>query len=289
MSVMRSIGTGLSGTLHKGKLLVYLWALNVAFTLAVAVPFLALIQKELGHSLLGSSIRVFDIPWLAEMAFKYGEALPAMAAGLGIGALLYVLFHIYLNGGILGRLLDREGPVTLAAFLSDAGRYAGRFFRLFLASLLFYAVVFGGLLSLVSAGFRPWMEGARTEWPVVILSNVRLLIALLLLSIVHMVFDYARIVIVADQDRRALHALRLALGFLRKRFFRAWSLYLLVVVIFLAGMALNLFVAGRLAGAPSTAALVLAAVWTQVMVVYRIWVKVLFFSAQSEFYRMHPY
>jgi hypothetical protein len=288
MSVIRSIGAGIGNTFRKRRILFYLWAVNVAFALAVAFPVLALIQKELGHSLLGSGVRVFDITWLGEMVFKYGSALPAIAAGMALPALLFVLFYIFLNGGIIGRLLDREGPVTLAAFLADCGRYAGRFFRLFLISLLFYAVLFGGLLSLLSAGLKPWVESARTEWPLLILSNVRLLIGLLLLSVVHMVFDYARIVAVADEERRAFRALRLALGFLKKRFFRAWGLYLLVVLAILAGAALDLIVSGWI-GDASTLALVLSLFWMQVMVVYRVWTKVLFFSAQAEFYRMHPY
>lgn len=288
MSVIRSIGAGIGGTFRKRRLLLYLWAVNIVFALAVSAAPLVLIQKELGHSLLGSSIGVFDIPWLGEMVLKYQEALPALAAGLAVPALLFILLYVFLNGGILGRLLDREGPVTLAAFLSDCGRYAGRFFRLFLMSLVFYAVLFGGLLSLVSAGLKPWLEGARTEWPLLILSNLRFLVGLLLLSIVHMVFDYARIVIVADEERRAFRALRLALGFLKKRFFRAWALYLLIFLAFLAGTALDLVVSGRLAG-PSTLAVILGLVWAQVMVVFQIWSKVLYFSAQSEFYRMHPY
>lgn len=288
MSVMRSIGAGIAGTFRKRRLFVYLWAANVVLALIVAFPFLTLIQKELGHSLWGSSIGVFDIPWLGEMFLKYQEALPALAAGLAVPALLFVLLYIFLNGGILGRLLDREGPVTLAAFFSDCGRHAGRFFRLFLMSLVFYAVVFGGLLSLVSAGLKPWLEGARTEWPLIILSNLHLVIGLLLLSVVHMVFDYARIVIVADGERKSLRALRLAFGFLRKRFFRAWSLYLLLFLVIPAGTAVDLVVSGLLAG-PSTLAVILGLVWAQVMVIFQIWTKVLYFSAQSEFYRMHPY
>lgn len=288
MSVMRSIGTGIGGTFRKRRLLVYLWAINFVYALALVSPLLAIIQKELGHSLMGSFIRTFDISWLGEMVFKYQEALPALAAGLAVPAVLFILLFIFLNGGLLGRLLDREGRVTLGIFFADCGRYFARFFRLFLMSLFFYAVVFGGVLGLLSAGLKPWLENARTEWPGLILSNVHFLIGLLLLSIVHMVFDYARIVIVADEEAKSFRALRLALKFLKKRFFRAWSLYLLIVSAFLAGTALDFIISGRLAE-PATLTLVLGFVWMQVMVVFRLWIKVLFFSAQSEFYRMHPY
>lgn len=288
MSVMRSIGAGFEGTFRKRKVFVYLWAVNFVYALALVSPLLALIQKELGHSLTGSFIKAFDIPWLGEMVFKYQEMFPALAGGLAVPALLFVLLFIFLNGGLLGRLLDREGPVTLAAFFADCGRYFGRFFRLFLMSLAFYAVAFGGVLRLLSAGLDPWLENVRTEWPVLILSNVHFLSGLLLLSVVHMVFDYARIVIVADEEAKALRALRLALGFLKKRFFTAWSLYLLIVAVFLAGTALDLFISGRLA-ANGTLTLILGFAWMQALVVFRLWIKALFFSAQAEFYRMNPY
>jgi hypothetical protein len=288
MSILKAFANGAAATLRRPRLLALLWVINVVYAAAIVTPLALIVQTDLGHSFLGSNIRPLDAPWLAEAALKYGGALPAMGGGLVLGVVLFLGLYVFLNGGIVGRLLDREGRPTLTAFVTDCARYFGRYVRLFLLSLVFLALTFGVVLRLLSALIAPFIENARTEWTTVILSNLHLLAALLLLSAVHMVFDYAKIAVVADDEKRSLKALGHALKFLKNRFFRAWALYLLVVAVFLAGTVACHIVLGRLSG-PASAAVVLGFLWMQASVVFRIWVKTLFFAAQAEFYRAHPY
>jgi len=288
MGVFKAIANGLGTTVRKPLVLAVLYAVNVVFTAAAAVPFLTIAQAELGHSLLGSSVRPADLMWLGETALKYRDALPALLAGLLVAAALYLALQVFLNGGIFGRLLDREGKATLAAFAGDCGRYFGRFTRIFLVSLVFLFLTFGIVLELVSALIGPAMKSAPTEWLPLILSNAHFLIALLLLSIVHMVVDYTRIAVVADDERRVLKALRHALIFLKRRFFRAWALYLLIVGAALAGTIVLSAVLGPLGG-PGSAPVVAAFAVMQIYILFRLLVRMLFVAAQAEFYRSHPY
>lgn len=288
MGIFKAIINGMEMTLRKPRLLAILYVINLAFAVIVAFPLLMIVQSELGHSLLGLTVRPADLMWAGEAVLKYAEVLPALAVGFVVFGISYLTLHIYLNGGIVGRLLDREGPAGLTAFSGDCGRYFWRYVRLFLLSLVFYVLTLGVFMSLVSALFRPLTEAAVTEWLPLILSNVHFLIALLLLSVVHMVLDYTRIAIVADEERKVLKALRHALTFLRKRFFRAWALYLLIVALTVAGSVVFYAVFVRL-GAPSVAQVVLGFLWMQLHVLFRIWIRTLFFGAQGEFYRAHPY
>ncbi len=112
--------------------------------------------------------------------------------------------------------------------------------------------------------------------------------ALLLLSMVRMIIDYARIAVVADSERKALKALRHAFKFIGKRFFRAWAIYLLLAVLSLAGMVLFHFVFNRL-GTPGVGWVAAGLVWMQLYVLFRIWIRTLFVAAQAEYYRAHPY
>jgi len=288
MGVFKAIGNGAGTTFRKSRLLAVLWVITTVYALAVAYPLLRLVQTELGHSFLGSNVRPVDLMWLGEAVLKYQDAMPALLGGLVIPALVFLALYVFLNGGIIGRLLDREGRPTLQAFFSDCGRYWWRFVRLFLASLVFLILTFGVVLRLLSALMGPFLENARTEWPLIILRNLHFLIALLLLSIVHMIFDYARIAVVADEETKVLKALSQALKFLKKRFFRAWAIYLLIVAGFAAGTVAFHAVFGLLAG-PTVLFVLLGLVWMQLHVVFRIWVKTLFFAAQAEFYGSHPY
>jgi len=103
-----------------------------------------------------------------------------------------------------------------------------------------------------------------------------------------MIVDYARIAVVADEEKKVLRALRHALTFLRKRFFRAWAIYLIIVALTVAGTVIFHAVLGRL-GAVGLGRVVIGLVWMQIYIVFRIWVRTLFVAAQAEFYRAHPY
>jgi hypothetical protein len=274
MGALKAIFTGMGITLRKPRLLAILYAVNLACAGLVALPFLILVQQELGHSLLGLRIQPADLNWLGEAVLEHGASLPAMAAGV--------------LGAIVDRLLDKEGRAGLAEFAADGGRYFWRYVRLFLISLVFLVLTLGVFMSLVSALFEPLSKAALTEWPALILSNLHFLIALLLLSVVHMVVDYARIAVAAEGERRVLRALRHVFTFLRKRFFRAWAIYLLLVVLTLLGSVVFYFVFNRL-GDPSVIQVVAGLAVMQLYMVFRIWVRTLFVAAQAEFYKAHPY
>jgi hypothetical protein len=288
MGALKAIFSGMGTTLRKPRLLVILYAVNLVFAGLVAVPFLVIVQRELGHSLLGLRIQPVDLNWLGETVLAHGASLTAMVAGVLAAGLVYVTLHIFLNGGIVGRLLDKEGPTGLAEFAGDGGRFFGRFIRLFLVTLVFLGLSLGVFMSLVSALFEPLSKAALTEWPPLILSNLHFLIALLLLSVVHMIIDYARIAVVADGERRVLRALRHAFTFLRKRFFRAWAIYLLLVVLTVAGSVVFYFIFNRL-GDPSVTQVIAGLILMQLYIVFRIWARILFVAAQAEFYKAHPY
>ena len=234
------------------------------------------------------SVRPVELMWIGEAVLKHQESLAAIGAGVLGAGLAYVILQIFLSGGIVGRVLDREGAAGLGAFTGDSGRYFGRFVRVFLISVVFVALTLGLIMKLVSALFEPLSKAAITEWVPLILSNVHFLLALLLLSIVHMIIDYTRIAVVADQERRVFKALRHALTFLRTRFFRAWSIYLLIVAATVAGSIVFYIVLGRLA-APTVVTIIAALVWMQAYLFFRTWIRTLFVAAQAEYYRAHPY
>lgn len=288
MGVFKAIFSGMGTTFRKPRLLIVLYAVNLVFAVVVALPLLMIVQDELGHSLLGLTVRPADLMWAGEAVLKYIEVLPALIVGFVVFGISYLALHIFLNGGIVGRLLDKEGPASLAGFVADCGRYFGRYVRLFLVSLVFLVLTLGVFMSLVSALFKPLAEAAITEWLPLILSNLHLLIALLLLSIVHMTVDYARIAVAVDGERKVLKALRHALTFLKTRFFRAWAVYLLIVVLTVAGSVVFHLVFGRL-GAISVAQVAAGLACMQIYIVFRIWVRTLFVAAQAEFYKAHPY
>ena len=285
MAVFKAIGSGIGTTSRKPGVLFTLWVFNLVYAALIVAPCYALIKADLGHSLFGRGLQLLDFLWLGEFIYRYQAAAPAMMAWVMTPLVLYVVLYIFLNGGIIGRLLDREGRTTLQAFFSDCARYSWRFVRLFIWSALFYVLAFGGVLAGLGRLLRPVVDQARTEWTPFWISGLQTIVALVLLSLVQMILDYARILVVAEDERRTVSALRKALGFIRRRFFRSWSLYLLVSAGFLAGAALYFGVYGLLPGS-GLLWLGLGVFWGQAFIVFRLWIKMVFFSAQAEYFRL---
>ncbi len=285
MAVFKALGSGVKSTGRRIRILADLWVINVVFAGLVAAPLFFLIQGDFGHSDTGLRVSSLDFLWLGDLSYKYQDAAPALLAGFLVPVLLFAGLYVFLNGGIVGRLVDREGPSRLRDFFADCGKYFWRFVRLFLLSLPFYAIAFGLILNLLKAALRPLKEGAWTELPVIIASNAELLVGLLLLTLVQLVFDYARIAVVTDDDPKVLRALGRGLRFLGGRFFGAWSLSLLIALVFLAGTAAYFVVDHRIPG-DGLLFLALGLVWMQAYVAFRIWTKMLYFAAQAEYFRL---
>lgn len=279
----RSLGLALG----KRNLAARLWALNFLFSLLVAAPFAFVIHDQLAHSLAADhALARLDVNWLTDFSVRYGNAAPAVL-GLALPAvLLYLLLSVWLNGGVIGCLGRPAARTTLADFFHDCGRYFWRFFRLFLLSIPVYLAFLGIFYSLVLALLN--MVGRRTpgEWPALIVRNLRLLALVLLLTVLTMFFDYVKIGLVTGAREKVLKEAWQTLRFLGRRFFRAWGLYLLAGLAFVALTVVYLEVA-RLLPKDRPLLVLLMFFWQQAYVLGRQWSKLLFFAGEIEFVKQY--
>jgi len=284
MSNFKIIGNGVSTVRRNSGMILRLWLIDLLFGIVVAAPVYFLFNKDFGHSPTGEGLGRLNFIWLGDIFYKYQDLLPALAGWVLVPALLFILVSVFLNGGIIGRLEAGE-KTTLQGFFADCGKYFSRFFRAFLLSLPVYVLVFGGLIKLVSAPFNVWAKNAAGEMPVIVASNLKFLMTILLLSIVQMYFDYVKIHLVVRNGRKVLAAAAAALSFIGRKFFKAWGLYLLVGFLFIAATAVFIAVTNVLPGTGG-AALALGFIWAQAYILARIWIKVLFFAAELDLYRI---
>ena len=286
MGIVKIFGQGLATTARRGKLLAFLWPVYLLFALFVMAPFYVLLQSHFSRSLLGEKLFAgVDMLWIGDLVYKYQE-LPPLVIGWLLGtSLLFLVLLAFLNGGIVGRIAAAEEKVTLRDFFGDCGRYFGRYFRVFLLSLVGYFLVLGILGRFVSIPFRVWSKGASTQWTTLISSSLRLLVFLLLFSIVKMFFDYVKVALVADDSRKAVRATVRNFGFLGKRFFKAWAIFLIVGLLFVFSTLVYLAVAKALPKA-GLGPIVLF-LWQQAYFLVRLWTGVLFFATEYHFLKAH--
>jgi hypothetical protein len=232
------------------------------------------------------ALQKLDLFWLGDFIYRYMNIAPALTGLIVLAAILYLILAVFLNGGVIGGLNRPEAKSTLADFFHDCGLYFWRFFRLLLLSIPVYLLFMGIFLPLLRALLTIFSRRAATEWPVLIVSNLRFLALVLLLTIVAMFFDYVKIGLVTKGSNKVLKEIWLTLKFCARRFFKAWGLFLLAGLVFVTLTLCYLEIA-RLLPKNRPLMVLLVFIWQQAYIFCRQWSKVLFFASELEFIKQH--
>ena len=287
MSIHKLFIRGLGLALRKRGLAVRLWTVNFLFSLLAVAPLAFVIHDQLAHSLAADhALARLDVAWLTDLSSRYRNAAPALLGLALLAVLLYLLLAVLLNGGVIGCLVRPAARTTLADFFHDCGLYFWRFFRLFLLSIPIYLVVLGIFFSLILALLNMVNRRAPAEWPALIVRNLRLLALVLLLTALTMFFDYVKIGLVTGARKKVLKEAWLTLRFIGRRFFKAWGLYLLAGLVFVALTVFYLEIA-RLLPKDRPLLVLLFFLWQQAYVLCRQWSKLLFFATEIEFVKQN--
>lgn len=306
MNIARCFGEGFHRVRRAPALLGWVFLASLAVSLPLAAAMREILRGSFGTSLVQENMRRgFDMDWYGE----YSRTAVGLASTFGpsvVGALPVVgnlertldgqLFAVdktvlaagiaflfawaFLAGGIVLCLARPDEGRTRGSFFSACGVYFFRFLRLLVVSLAIYGAVFRW----VSAPLHRWVErGTRDAvaeltamtWTLGVYAVVGLLLVILGLS-----FDYAKIAMVLEGRRSALLALVRGVRFFLAHPGRTLGLYGMLL---LAGMLLmGLYVlAAPGAGQAANAPLISAFLVGQCYVLARMFVKLWFLASQA--------
>ncbi len=224
VSMAGAILQGLRQSIAVPRVLFLLWLVNVLFAVPVSLMIREALVDSFGSSLVAHTMRDgFDRGWHAEFESKAGDlektfrptltgpgpvldnlqawwsgdifadAYPGIV-GLGAG---YAVLWAFLLGGVLDRLARPEQPLALDRFFAAGGRYFPRFLGLAVISGVAYFLIYA-----LGRQLYGWIEAASRDVTVERTVLVRVLVAsaliVLLLSVVRMIFDYAKIAAVLE-------------------------------------------------------------------------------------------
>jgi hypothetical protein len=264
-----------------------LWLLfYVATTVPAAVlaaAAMTVLWGSLGHSAWAARMAGnFDLEWIGEMIAQYGAvpAWPILAALAGAFAIAEVIY-LFLLGGALQLFCARE-PFSMTGYFGGCGRNFWRLVRLALVSCIFYALVLAIGSLMAAIGRKIWGEGSEAA-PLICWGWFRAAVLLCLLGYVNLVFDYARIRLVAEDSRKAFRVAFGSFGFVSTNFGSAAGLYIVTWAIALALIGVYFGLSAALSGAAAAAILLLFVV-RQATVLGRIWSRLLFYAGGVELY-----
>ncbi len=309
MTIFSAIRAGLRRVSAGPKLIGLLWLINFAAAIPLTMVMSNQIESAIGASLVQEKLRAgFDIDWYEEFAnaandlgktfspavIGIGPFLGNLEAwldgslfggyigivGLGIG---YMLLWAFLLGGILDRFAHAQENLTAERFFSASGRYFLRFLFLMALSWIFYALVLAMISPSLFSAIAAATRDTTVERSVFFLTAGAFVIVALLLAVVNMAFDYAKISTVLQDQRNMLAAAGQGFRFILSHPAKTFGLYLVLGTAALAFLGLYALIAPG-ANQASAVGVIAAFIVGQVFLVVKLITRLTFFSGQMALY-----
>jgi hypothetical protein len=212
----------------------------------------------------------------------FADNLPLATTIAGATAAWLVIWS-FLSGGVLDRYA-RNRPTRAHGFFAACGVHFWRFLRLGVLASLLYALMFAFVHEWIFEGALPKltrdMNVERTAFSVRLAGYA---VFGLLLVLVNIVMDYARVRIVVEDRRSAVGALIAGARFVRRHAGSALALYLLNVLAFLAVVGMYAVAAPGAPGPGIHAWIVLLI--GELYVLGRHYLKLLFYASETALFQ----
>jgi hypothetical protein len=289
--MIKSFLKGIRAATGSWKMILLLLFANIVLSVPLALLVFVLITQTAGGTLFVQRLYddKLDSMWLIDMINEqFAGASPAtfalqVAGMLVVTGTVYLLINTLLAGGIIEVFASTERRFTMRKFWGACGGYFWRFFRLMWISMIFYAMAIG-VYALLAWRIGVADKTATVERPTVIKSFAALLFLLLLLSIMSMVFDYARIAAVINDRQRMFRETFKAAGFAFRHPVSSFGLYLILGLVGLALFAFFIWLRG-LVYQDSLGAILLAFVIAQLAMASRMWTRLAYYAGQVDLYQ----
>jgi hypothetical protein len=280
MRILACYKKGIGEAALRPRIVLVLWLFNAVFASLAYVLFSSVFASALGRSGLAAGLMTkADMNVLFEVLTTSGRAFGVMISGLLALLLVYFLASIFIQGGILGGLVDGSGRERSGrVFFAGGAVHYGRFLRLTVYSVVLWVPALVGYAA-VSILLGLATKDPTKEQLSFDLDIVRIVLTVFLFFLVKIIMDYARIRIATRDTGEVFQALVGAVRFVFGRPGLTLGLY------YLLGLTgLLIFVVWRVffAALPVTT---MATIWigflvTQLFIASRGWLRIAYQAAQ---------
>lgn len=254
MKTLINLVKGFNMTRRTIKMVLFLYIINLLFSMILAVPMYHSLKNHIGYSGVGDNLeKGFDYLWWEEYRdqsqglektftpsiigkgalLKNLESLIQMKflnypPSLLVFGLLYILLHTFLAGGMVFIFSQDPSEFTFKKFFLGAGKYFPYFLGIMIVSLAVFFLVLGFLNRWFGSIVASSAENSFSEIAPFILGIVFSLISLVIFLFFHMVFDYTRIKTVSEGRKNIFKSLLSSLSFVFKNPGTTLGLYYLL-------------------------------------------------------------
>jgi hypothetical protein len=280
--VLATLGSGLKLVSRHKRVIVPFYLANLLFGLLITLPLGALLDEFVGGSLMRERLgQAMNYDLFFEFLLKNGTALASLQGLLLVGPVVYWLLALFLSGGALA--VYANDTCKPKFFWGASAEYFAPFVRLALLSVPLLALLFS-LRFLEPLCVRLVFGPDPHEYVLYWGAWIKLGLGYVGLLLFGIVFDYARLRIVLNGERRARRALWQALQFAARHPGRTFAL---AFILFAAGwLALAIYNPLSTAlSAPNWFVVIALFVLQQLYIVFRLALRLTFYSSQLVMYR----
>ncbi|HEX7571559.1 MAG TPA: hypothetical protein VF514_00595 [Bacteroidota bacterium] len=271
-------------TYRNVPLVTTLYGMNLLFASVIAMAFRGFVASPANAGALGPLLKDFDMTLFYDFLRTRGEAIGALWQVVLFMTLLSVALNAVSSGGVLAAL-GSGAPFSLRAFFAGCGTFAFRFLRL----LVLTGIITGLAGMALIAGAGPVLgalsRNNTSEIPLIEGTAAAALALIVLLILVVMASDYARVLTVRSDSRSMVRTLGWSFAFLGRNAWGAIALHVMVASLTVCLFALYLLLSGLLE-MNSGPKVILVFIVQQAFVWCRSFLRVMLFSCELAFTRM---
>ena len=270
MKVMKSVRNGISLVIENYKMVLVIYVVNLCTALLLAIPFYSSLKNEIAFKgVRDDLVSGFNLEWWRALQASPRGLLDTLRPTLDGGftplfdnfqvlltgkftsfglliflmVLVYVVITAFFNGGILGLFADEKRSYTTGRFFSFSGFYFHHFMSLvttvFILLLLFYKFLKPLVFNTVDGITQSWLNDPAVWW----MNLAGFIVVALLLMLIRVIFDYAKIILVVENQNSSWYCIWLAVKFIFTHPLKTLGLYGILMAI---GLGLMLVFGGLL-------------------------------------------
>ena len=268
---------------HNFHFIIQLWLLNALAALILTVPIYNLLMENLSRSMMSERLLFnFDYMWYLQFRNLYHIQLDQIPMNIYFVLGIYVIVQTFFSGGLISVFNIREKNHTVDFFYGGV-KYFFRFMKILLVALIFFAAAFkinDYLGELITWGFKN-SENVMADF---ILKALRYILLVFFVGVVTMISDYSRVSLVVRDKSKVLKEMLNAIIFIKNNFNKVFSLFLIVAVIGALGVIVYNII-GRFVPRTPLYFLVLSFILQQMLIIFRLLVRMLFYSTQVNLFK----
>jgi hypothetical protein len=306
MSIRQYFAEGILNVFRSARIILAIYLVSVGLSIPLAIGMRNVLEHSLDSSRAREKLRSgFDLDWYGEFeaagssfARTFGPSVIGILPVAGdlerildgtlfevdsivlLPAAVLLLVWAFLGGGIIARYSRPLEPWSAADFVRNSAEYFFRFFRLTLLSIALYIAI----TRWVAGPLHGWVESATRDVTVeriaMAYTGLVYVVILVLLVLLALTLDYAKILLVLTRRRSSLLAFVDSVRFILANFGATIGLYLLLGAIGIGILAVYVWLAPG-ANQSRVPALAASFVLTQVFVAARIILKLWFLASQT--------